>query len=485
MLIDRERELEELNFLLQEGGAYLLAVSGRRRLGKTTLLLEWAAQSSLPYLYWVASRAPSTLLLRQFSQLIWQRLYPDDVMPSNFSYSQWSEAFEQLARLATHQPFIVILDEFPYAVETDAALPSILQNAWDHHFKQTQAIVVLCGSQVGMMEGLMRYDAPLFGRVAGPLRVEPLPFSALQQFYPHYNTEQRAAVWAMLGGVPAYLEEFKDSRTIGENVKRHIFRATGIFNTDPENLLHESLRDPQNYVAILLAIAAGHHRVTDIVSAAAFQQLKQADPYLARLRELGIIRREVPATVPITDQATSRLGRYVLSDHYLRFYFRFIWPRQAMLAQRLYDALWQEISEQLRAFIGKTAFEELCQEWVLVQARAGSQAAWALPFTPERVGAHWGKGAQVDVVAINWRKRHLLLGECKWGKDKVRRNVVSELVEKKTPIVRTALPDDGQEWHIHYAFFARQGFTAAALAEGQKYQAMMIDLAALDAGLSA
>ncbi len=480
MLIDRERELEELNFLLEEGGAHLLAISGRRRLGKTTLLLEWAAQSGLPYLYWVASRAPSTLLLRQFSQLIWQRLYPNDVMPGNFSYSEWSEAFEQLARLATNQPFIVILDEFPYAVETEPALPSILQNAWDHHFKQTQAVVVLCGSQVGMMEGLMRYDAPLFGRVAGPLRVEPLPFSALQQFYPRYNSEQRVAVWAMLGGVPAYLEEFKDNRTIGENVKRHIFRATGIFNTDPENLLHESLRDPQNYVAILLAIAAGNHRVTDIVSAAAFRQLKQADPYLARLRELGIIRREVPATVPQKDQATSRLGRYVLADHYLRFYFRFIWPRQDMLAQRLYDALWEEISEQIRAFIGQTAFEELCQEWVLVQARARR-----LPFTPERVGSHWGKGAQVDVTAINWRKRQLLLGECKWGKDKVGRSVVRELVDKKTPIVRTALPDDGREWQIHYAFFARQGFTAAALAEGQKCQAMMIDLAALDAGLSA
>ena len=480
MLIDREREVEELNWLLQEGGAHLLAITGRRRLGKTTLLLEWAGQSSLPYLYWVASRAPSTLLLRQFSQLIWQRLYPADVMPSNFSYSEWSEAFEQLARLAANRPLIIILDEFPYAVETDPALPSILQNAWDHHLKQTKAIVVLCGSQVGMMEELMRYDAPLFGRVAGPLRVEPLPFSALKHFYPRYNAEQRVAVWAMLGGVPAYLEQFKDSRTIGENVKRHIFRATGIFSTDPENLLHESLREPHNYVAILLAIAAGHNRVTDIVSAAAFQQLKQADPYLARLRDLGIIRREAPATVPETKRTTSRLGRYVLADHYLRFYFRFIWPHQAMLEQRLFDALWAKISQQLRAFIGQTAFEELCQEWVLAQARRSQ-----LPFTPERVGAHWGKGVQVDVATISWSKRQLLLGECKWGKDPVAGTVVRELVERKTPIVRHALPDEGQGWDVHYAFFARQGFTPAAVAEGEKHRAMMIDLAALDAGLSA
>jgi uncharacterized protein len=480
MLVARERELEELNWLLEEGRAHLLAVTGRRRLGKTTLLLTWAAQSGLPYLYWVASRAPSSLLLRQFSQLIWQRMYPDDVMPANFSYSEWAEAFAQLARLATEQPLIVIMDEFAYAAEIDSALPSILQNGWDHQLKSTKIIMVLCGSQVGMMEGLFRYDAPLYGRITGPLRIEPLPFSALKQFYPQYNSEQRVAVWAMLGGVPAYLEQFSDQRSVGENVKRHIFRATGMFNTDPENLLHESLRDPQNYVAILLAIAAGNHRVTDIVSAAAFPQIKQADPYLARLRELGIIRREAPVTVRPLDQPASRLSRYILADHYLRFYFRFIWPRQDMLAQRLYDPLWTEIGEQLHAFIGQTAFATLCREWVLAQARLGQ-----LPFTPEQVGSHWGKGVQVDVAAINWRQRQLLLGECKWDVNPVGRSVAMELVERKTPLALKALPNEGQAWTIHYAFFARKGFTEAALAAGQTCQAMMVDLDSLDTGLSA
>ena len=73
MLIDREKELAELNLLLEEPGAHLLAVSGRRRLGKTTLLLEWARRSGQPYLYWVASRAPASFLLRQFSQAVWRQ----------------------------------------------------------------------------------------------------------------------------------------------------------------------------------------------------------------------------------------------------------------------------------------------------------------------------------------------------------------------------------------------------------------------------
>jgi hypothetical protein len=90
----------------------------------------------------------------------------------------------------------------------------------------------------------------------------------------------------------------------------------------------------------------------------------------------------------------------------------------------------------------------------------------------------------VDVAAINWRKRQLLLGECKWGVNPVGRSVLTELVERKTPLVRKALPNEGEDWTVHYAFFARKGFTEAALAAGQTHQAIMVDLASLDAGLS-
>lgn len=475
MLFDRERERGELDLLLDEPGAHLLAVSGRRRLGKTTLLLEWCRGSGRPYLYWMATRAPATLLLRQFSQVIWTRVHPDDVMPTAFSYDSWSDAFEQIARLAADQRIIVILDEFPYTVEADSALTSILQGAWDHHLKVSQVLMVLCGSHVGMMDRLFHYDAPLFGRMVGPLHVGPLPFRVLTSFFPRYTAAQRVAVWAILGGVPAYLERFDDSQAIAANVRRHVFRSTGLFRTDPQYLLNELLREPQNYQAILLAIAAGNHRVTDIASAAGMQSVKHADPYLARLRELGFIRRELPATVPEPKRSTSRLGRYVLADNYLRFYFRFIWPNQGLLEQGLHNRLWDLISEQLRAFVGMTAFEELCREWMLTQARAGRQS-----FIPDRVGAHWGRGVQVDVVAVNWREKTILLGEAKWTNSRMGRSVVRELVEVKTSKVLAALPGQGTDWTVHYAFFDRVGFTEAAQAEAEIHKALLVDLAMLD-----
>lgn len=478
MLIDREQELAELNLLLDEPHANLLAVSGRRRLGKTTLLLEWARRSGRPFLYWVASHAPAPLLLRQFSQTIWQHAYPNDVMPADFSFATWSDAFAQIAKMAEQTRLIVLLDEFPYAVTSEPALPSLLQNAWDHHLKQTAVLLVLCGSHVGMMEELMLYHAPLFGRLVGPLRVGPLPFHALRAFFPNYTVAERVAVWAMIGGVPAYLERFDPEQSLASNVRRHIFRTTGLFRTDPDHLLHEALREPQNYIAILVAIAAGAHRVTDIALQAGLSGGKQLDPYLARLSQLGLVQRKVPVTVPRTQQPTSRFGRYKLADQYLRFYFRFIWPNQGLLEQGLHDRLWELVSEQLRAYVGQVAFEELSQAWVLAQARAG-----LLSFLPEQVGAHWSANVQVDVAAINWQERRLLLGECKWGAEPVGRNVIRELLDEKTPKVRAALPDGGADWRIEPLFFARNGFTEAAQSEAQAAGAKLVDLVALDQGL--
>jgi len=197
MLVDRERETAELNGLLEMPAARLVAVTGRRRLGKTTLLLHWAQTSGHPHLYWVASHFPSNVLLRQFSQLVWQHANPGSRAPRTFSYDDWSQALEELAKACQGEPshdqprHIAILDEFPYAVASEPGLPSALQNAWDHHLRSSNICLVLCGSHVGMMEQLMQAHAPLYGRMTGPLQVRPLPFDTMAAFFPKYNAEQR------------------------------------------------------------------------------------------------------------------------------------------------------------------------------------------------------------------------------------------------------------------------------------------------------
>jgi AAA+ ATPase superfamily predicted ATPase len=475
--VDREQDLADLDRLAGREGAQFILVYGRRRVGKTTLLLHWAQSRGLPYVYWVASRNTGANLRQGLAEALWQHEHPDEPKPAAGYLPEarsWRDLFRYAIRIAGERQLVLILDELPYAIEADPALPSELQNAWDHDLKASNLILFAAGSHVGMMVQLIEYQAPLYGRFTARLPVEPLPFSALAEFLPEYNLAQRVAVYAILGGIPAYLERFDSRKTIAANVQEEILLDTGMFRVEPFYLLSDQVREPRNYAAVLQAIGQGNHTLEDITTAAGLGTKQHASTYLSRLQDLFLVRREVPATIR-NGRRTTR-GRYHLSDAYHRFYFRFIAPYETLLEQGLVPRLWEIINEQMRAFVGMTAFEELCREWVRRQAIRG-----ALPFLPDRIGSHWARDAQVDVVAIRWNRKQILLGECKWGTDRVGRKVLADLIAK-TPLVA---PDQGEGWTVHYALFARSGFTEAAAAEAERHGALLVDLETLGRGLSA
>jgi AAA+ ATPase superfamily predicted ATPase len=465
--VGRERELAELNDILNQRGAQFILVYGRRRVGKTTLVLHWAVQTGRPVIYWAATRDTPAQVRLDFTRAVWTWAYPEGRAVPRFD--SWADAFEMAAHLIGDQPAILIMDEFSYAAESDPSLLSNLQVAWDHLFKDRNATWVLTGSHIGMMVNLMGYQAPLYGRFTGQLPVDPLPFSALRGFLPRYSAAERVAVYAVAGGIPAYLERFDDAESIGTNIQRLFIRRTSMFRSEPFLLISDVIRrETQNYEAILKAVASGHRTPRQIGTVLGLTS-SYLSPYLKQSESLHLIERRIPATVPPDQRRYNRNSRYHLVDPYLCFYFRFIAPNLGLVEQELTELLWQRIRDQFRAFVGLTAFEELCREWTLAQARAGR-----LPFLPEIVGSHWSKDAQVDIVAVNWRDKAILLGECKWGTDPFGRSVVRELAGKAPLVV------PGEGWQVFYALFSRAGFTGAARAEAESISAQLVDLERLD-----
>ena len=453
---NRESELQELNNLLAQPKAQMLMMFGRRRIGKTTLLIEWAKKSGLPYFYWVAKRDPKELLQSHLARAIyaWER----GLETTNITIQpqDWEQVFRMLATAIGDQRVIIILDELPYALQQDASFGTYLQAAWDHLFKATQAIICLSGSHIGMLTDLTTYHAPLYGRLTAQFPLYPLSFPDIIGFLPHYDVWQRLGVYAMLGGVPAYLERWRDEETLANNVERLFLQRTGWFRNETQVIISDlTQRETAKYEAILETIAAGHHRRDAIASYSAMPSTSLSH-YLPRLLEMHFVTRRVPATVPLKQLKTSKQARYHLRDPFLRFYYRFIAPNLHLIERGLSNVLWQMIEDNLRAFVA-LMFEEVCREWVIEKAQQNQ-----LPFVPDNVGSHWSKQVQVDVVAINWRQRQLLLGECKWGDRPLPRSVVMELVSGKTPKLLAELPDNGKGWQVQYAFFARRAFTEPA-----------------------
>jgi uncharacterized protein len=235
------------------------------------------------------------------------------------------------------------------------------------------------------------------------------------------------------------------------------------------------VREPAVYRAILQAIGAGHHTPKAIGDAGLISQA-HLSAYLNTLQELRLVKRRLPATLTAAQQRKSRQGRYHLSDPYLRFYFRFLAPHLDDLVFTP-DQVLNHIQQEIRAFVGQTIFEELAQTWLAAQGRQGG-----LPFKPQAVGQHWSRRVQVDAVAVNWDGREILLGECKWGTESVSRQAVRELIEGKTAKVVNDL--GAGEWRVHYAFFARAGFTAAATELLQEHNGLAISLTQLDDDLA-
>lgn len=474
MFIDRQQELAFLNSLLERrhpGPAQMALLYGRRRVGKTSLLRHWLAQANIPATYWAAEKEPAALQRRKLYAALLE-------IPVNRApiFESWSEVWDSVAGLIGAQRRILILDELPYAAEADPAMLSALQHAWDRHFQSSNLVLVLCGSQVHTMETLMSRQSPLFGRMTGQWRLQPLPFASLRQFLPDWSAEERVAGYAMVGGVPAYLEWLDPERSLTQNIREVMLSPGSMFVAEPAFLLYDEVRDPNVYLAVIKAIGQGAHTLNDISNASLIGKA-HLSAYLARLQELYLVERRLPVTIPPDGLHKSRLGRYHLSDPYFRFYFRFLAPFHDALTYDP-DRVLAQVREGLRAFVGQTAFEELSRQWIIRQGKAGQ-----LPFEPEMVGSHWNAAAQVDVVAIHWHEKQILLGECKWGLDGIDRQIVRELLEHKTPKVVAALPDGGDGWRIHYALFARGNFTPAALAELQKCGGMAVDLGMLDRDL--
>ncbi len=460
----RTSELATLNEMTVERAAAFILVYGRRRVGKSTLLRHWAAHSGLPTFYWAATRGNSETARADLVREFWNWLHPGqgDLAPR---FANWPDVFHLFGQAVGDRPTAMIIDEFPWLIEADSALPSYLQHAWDQQLGDSRIKLILSGSHISAMVKLLHADAPLYRRLTGKLLVEPFTFPEIAPFLPRYSPEKRLAVYAMLGGVPDYLLEWRDHKDLKTNIQALFLSDRSTLRGEEEVLLSDVLRrnDP-DYRTVLASVAQGHRELADIATAANLPSDRTA-AVLDQLIEMHLVERRIRASVPPDQHKQARYARYALADSFLQFHYRFVEPNRTLLAQENYAAVLTQITEQLRSFVGAT-FEQLCRDWAVAAGRAGG-----LPLVPDYVSSDWQtQQHQADVVAVNWRERQVLVGEVKWVGEAVSRKVLRELRERADKVVSRmsrARPAKAKPWTLHLMYFARHGLTPAAQAEAK------------------
>ncbi len=378
LFIGRDRELDVLTELYDSGRAELFVLYGRRRVGKTELLQQFC--SGRRAVYFLAAQVRDRDNLRAFRETLRDAL--DDPLAGTVEFTDWSSALSFASERAGDERLVIVLDEFPYMCEANKGLPSLLQQFWDQRGKRSNLMIVLCGSQVSFMEReVLAERSPLFGRRTGQRRLEPLLPQESIAFYPNWSVEDRLIAYGILGGMPAYLRRFDDSRSVGENVMRELLRPEGYLFDEVQFLLRTELNNPTTYNSILAAVAGGAERMGDIALTVGVDSTT-AGKYLHVLRELGLVRREIPLTDP--DPLRSRRGRYRIADRFVAFHFRHLQPNlsliQAGRGNRVYE---QHVLPDLPRL-----FDEARREFIL--AHLAREAADLIEDEVVEVGRHPG-----------------------------------------------------------------------------------------------
>jgi uncharacterized protein len=440
--VGRSLELQVLAREFDRARPSLVIVFGRRRVGKSTMLLHACAGRKA--IYYQASRIASSENVALFRREVAGVLGESPIIDS---LHDWLGLLSYLAESARgeHPGLTVVIDEFPYLCETDGALPSIVQKVWDGvRSSRTPLNLVLCGSRISFMEELLAERNPLHGRQTLELDLGPLTFREAAAFFPGWTPDDRLYAYGTFGGIPYYLDLCDPEVGLEQNIRENILDKGAPLSDEPNHILQAELQTVARYATIMRAIADGSTTTREIIGRVhEIRDSAQLAPYIQKLEALRLIR--IVRSLDAAERERDR--RFYLDDPFLAFWYRFCLPNlSALSAGHGAEVYRTNILPALDAYMGEV-FEWICRDFVRLHARE------IVPASAREVGKIWAADYDVDVAATLLDGR-VLAGECKWWKDPVGENVLARLKENAA---RSAYFRDGEE--PHYLLFSRNGFT--------------------------
>lgn len=447
--LGREKEILVLEKEYARDGGFVV-IYGRRRIGKTTLIKQFIKSKTA--FYFLATKEVESQSMKRFAGVI-ARTTGNSVL-QKAAFSDWLDLFQAVADYKPNEKKVLVIDEFPYLVKVNDSFPSILQNAWDEILKDSNVMLILCGSLISMMKKhALSYESPLYGRRTAQMRIAPLPFTTVYENQ-KLSFEEAAEQYSITGGVPKYMEFFSDGQPLYEQIKENVLSKNGFLYEEPNFLLTDEVQVPTNYFSIIKVIADGNHKLGMIAGILGLET-SALTPYLKTLSELGFIEKQVPVTEKNAEK--TRKGLYFISDNFLRFWFRYVYPYKGELeldnTQISLDELDKDFKEKFVAF----AYEDICKE---IFARLCSDKA--IDFTPSKIGSYWlndkSGNTQIDVMAVDTVNKRLFAGECKYHNQPVDADVYFELVKKvdNSAEIKSAF----KGYTVIYGVFSKSGFTS-------------------------
>lgn len=422
ILIGRATELQTLQNRYERPSGELVLVYGRRRIGKSFLLERFARGK--PTIFYQATQQAEEAELDSFTQFT-KAVLGAEYLPEGYRFPSWESALNYVLERNGGSRLIVILDEFPYLVDSTPGLPSVIQRWWDRGGKDSGIMLVLCGSAQALMETLGAHAAPLHQRFTAKMHVGPLDYRDAAKFTPNLTAADKARVYAILGGTPLHLRQWNERHSLRTNLLELFADPASTLVDSAELVLSTDINDARAPYRALQAIALGASKYSEIRDKAKLS----TERVLPRLIDLGLVERRTPA---LEHAERTKRSVYAIADNYFRFYFRFIATNRGQISRGLGAKVVENtILPMLDDYMG-AAFEGLAREFVRVKVVRGE-----LPG--DDVGTWWSTDGQheIDIVGTRGHKEPTLIGSVKWRLEALGQAVLNDL-ERDAAVLRVS-----------------------------------------------
>lgn len=411
---NRIQELEVLTRTLEQSlkSSCFTVMVGRRRIGKTSLLLE--SVKGQKYLYLFVSRKSEPLLCEQFQK--------DAIRALGIqifgSITQFKDLFEQLLIFATKEHYTLIIDEFQEFDNINSSIFSDIQNLWDQYKDKAKINFIASGSIYSMMMKIFENrKEPLFGRLTSKMILKPFAVSVLKEilndYNPKYTSEDLLCLYMLTGGVPKYLDLLMEAGAFTKDKMLDMVTSPNspFLGEGKDLLVSEFGKEYGTYFSIMQLIASGKTTQSEIDSIIE----KNTGAYLVNLeKEYSLIIRNKP----MFSKPESRKNRWSLNDNYLRFWFRFIFPNQSLIEMGKYELLREYIDKNYEQYSG-LILEKYFQAKTVEEERV------------TMIGSYWdNKGLnEIDLIALNDLDKTAIIAEVKRNPNKIDLNLLQAKVD--------------------------------------------------------
>jgi AAA+ ATPase superfamily predicted ATPase len=401
---NRERELEILKKISQNSlsSPQMTVVVGRRRIGKTALLKKSIENEKAIYLF--VARKNEVMLCQEFVTNVEQSLNTKVIG----QIKDFKTLFNYLMDLSLREHFTLIIDEFQEFMNINPSIFSDMQNIWDSFKAKSKINLILCGSIYSMMKDIFENSKqPLFARMTNKINVNAFSLDTLKIIlkdnYPQYTNEDLLAFYLFTGGVAKYVELLVDKKAFTLNkILNEIFSENSYFLDEGKNsLIEEFGKDYNTYFSILSLIACSKTSRSDMESILEMS----IGGFLNKLeKDYSLIKK----VRPIFAKQGSKNIKYKIDDNFLCFWFRFIFKYRSAVEIGNYDYVKQIVKRDYNVFSGLILEKYFTNK--LIESHLYSN-----------VGGYWDKNNEneIDIIAVNDLKKHILIAEVKRNKNKI------------------------------------------------------------------